>query len=204
MNAKRILSIALAVLMIAASVVSASAAQLTEQNPNGRTEVTARIDGSVPGNVTYIITIPDVVDFGTLAQPQTNTDDVKSVDYTVEATKIDGLDPATEQVSVYVKDQNATVDTDQEFYITNKANSAVSFTYDVYSARGAQMTAQTKVNGGNMSTNGYYLKGFTEQGQTLDGALSFNQRQLYGLNIADIAGEYSGYMVFFSAIESTN
>lgn len=49
---------------------------------------------------------------------------------------------------------------------------------------------------------GYYLTSFNTEVQTLDGTLRFHQKQLYGQNIADIAGDYSGYMVFFSAIEN--
>ena len=57
MKAKRIITIALAVLMTAMFVVSVSAAQLTDVDPNGKTEVTAHINGNEPGEVSYIITI---------------------------------------------------------------------------------------------------------------------------------------------------
>ena len=110
MKARKILSLALAAVMAAAAVVSVSAAELTESNSNGQTEVKAHIDGGVPGDVSYIITIPDMVDFETLAVPENNTDDHnKDVTYTVTMTKLVGLDPAEKVVNVYVKDQNAVV-----------------------------------------------------------------------------------------------
>ena len=56
MKAKRIISIALAAIMAAASAISVSAANLTETNPGGQTEVKAHIDGVDPGEVKYIIT----------------------------------------------------------------------------------------------------------------------------------------------------
>ena len=202
MKAKRIITIALAVLMTAMFVVSVSAAQLTDVDPNGKTEVTAHINGSEPGEVSYIITIPDVVDFGELNIPPDDASDYdKDVTYLVEATEIDGLDPATQQISVYVKDQDANVNDDQKFYIANKENASIKFNYDVYRATGDNVNLSTMVNADNMFTKGYFLTGFKNEGDTLEGTLRFHQKQLYGENIADIAGDYSGYMVFFSAIE---
>ena len=51
-----------------------------------------------------------------------------------------------------------------------------------------------------IGTAGYKLYDFFNE-DTLDGTLRLNQNQLYGRNITDIAGEYSGYMVFFSTVE---
>ena len=53
-------------------------------------------------------------------------------------------------------------------------------------------------------TAGFYLDGFTAPGENVDGTLVINQVQLYGKTLADIAGDYSGYMVFYSAIEDIN
>ena len=118
------------------SVFTVTAAELTEDEPGGQTEVKAHIDGNpIPGEVSYIITIPDVVDFGLPTRPANDEDSYKDVDYTVEATVIEGLDTAT------------------------------------------------------------------EQGQQVNGKLRLNQRQLYGYDITDIIGNYSGYMVFYSIVE---
>ena len=204
MKAKKIITIALAAAMALTAAVSVSAeTKLTDQSPSGKTEVTAKIEGGdVPGDVTYEITIPDVVTFGTLHQPAANdADDFVFADYTVTADKIIGLE-ADQQVSVYVRDQNATVDGDHEFWIANKSDSSKKFKYDVFDVR--QIDANTdSINQNNMSSAaGYFLEGFTEAGQAVDGTLRLNQLQLYGQNIADLVGEYSGYMVFFSTIES--
>lgn len=204
MKAKKIITIALAAAMALTAAVSVSAeTKLTDQSPSGKTEVTAKIEGGdVPGDVTYEITIPDVVTFGTLHQPAANdADDFVYADYTVTADKITGLE-ADQQVSVYVRDQNATVDGDHEFWIANKSDSSKKFKYDVFDVR--QIDANTdSINQNNMSSAaGYFLEGFTEAGQAVDGTLRLNQLQLYGQNIADLVGEYSGYMVFFSTIES--
>lgn len=201
MKAKKIISIALAAAMAAVSAISVSAAQLTETDPNGQTEVIAHIDGMAPGQVSYIITIPDVVDFGTLTIPADDNEDYdRDVTYTVEATEINGLS-GTQTISVYVKDQNAT-NSDREFRIANKENSSIQFGYDIYRSTGDNVNEAYRVNNGDFFTKGYYLTSFNEEGQVLTGTLRFHQKQLYGRNIADIAGDYSGYMVFFSAIES--
>ncbi len=203
MKTRKILSIALAAIMAAASVVSVSAAQLTETDPSGQTEVKARIDGAVPGDVSYIITIPDMVDFGTLAIPENDTDTHdKDVTYDVTLTKLESLDPTEKVINVYVKDQNAKVGDNEQFYIANKSNADIKFSYDVYSATGESINLSTNLNNRNMTTNGFFLTGFSEQGQSLTGTLRFNLNQLYGQSLAEIAGEYSGYMVFFSAIEN--
>ena len=201
MKFKKIITISLAAAMAMTATVSAAAAELTEQNPTGNTEVTAHINGSA-GNVSYIITIPDVVDFGELVQPSNNDNFYKYVDYEVKATKLEGL-PDLHHIGVYVKDQNAVVKGDTDFYITNKNDPSIKFKYDVFH-RPIDDTTQypISINSGTMTgTAGYKLYDFFNEGDTLDGTLRLNQNQLYGRNITDIAGEYSGYMVFFSTVE---
>lgn len=202
MKAKRLLTLALAVLMAALTVVSASAAQLTEDKPDGKTEVKAHINGNTPGDVSYIITIPDVVDFGLLTQPENKNNPVyKDVNYTVTATQITGLDDDTQQVSVYVRDENATVNGDQEFWITNKTDSTKKFKYDVYD-KAAVTDGDDSINNGTMAqAAGYFLNGFTTTGEEIEGTLRLDQTQLCDYNLSEIVGEYSGYMVFFSMIE---
>ena len=202
MKAKRIITIALAVILAAMSVVSASAAvQLTEDSPSGNTEVKAKIVGN-PGEVSYIISIPDVVDFGTLEIPADDSQDYdRDVTYDVEATQIDGLNTEAQAVAVYVKADGSSAE-DRNFYIANKENASIKFAYDVYRSAGeGNVDESTNVNHGDYFTNGYYLTSFKTTGEILNGTLRFHQKQLYGQNIADIAGDYSGYMVFFSTIE---
>ena len=203
MKVRIILSIALAAMIAAASVISASAAvELNEMNPSGQTEVKAHIDGVVPGDVKYTITIPNTVDFETLGVPENNTEaHNKDVTYEVTLTKLENLDPEEEVVNVYVKDQKAVVGVDEQFYITNKSKSDVKFNYDVYTAAGAELNLSNNINNRTMTSSGYFLKGFSELGESMTGTLRFDLNQLYGQNIAEIAGDYSGYMVFFSAIE---
>ena len=204
MKAKTIISIALAAAMAATSIISVSAGtiELTPDNNSGNTEVKAHISGApTPGDVSYIITIPDVVDFGELTQPAENTDSFKDVPFTVKLTELSGtsFDPDAQQISVYVKDQNATTD-DSEFYIANKTNPSIILGYEVF--RSSTPSMDNKVSADSFKTAGYFYTSFTVKDEFLDGTLRLNQNQLYGRDLADIVGEYSGYMVFTSFIEN--
>ena len=85
---------------------------------------------------------------------------------------------------------------------TNRSgNTEVIAHIDVYRST-ETLNESTRVNNGDFFTKGYYLTSFNEEGQTLNGTLRFHQKQLYGQNIAEIAGDYSGYMVFFSTIDN--
>lgn len=194
MKSKKVLAILLAVSLSTAIAVSVSAAELTPLSPNGNTEVTAHIEGITPGDVNYIITIPDKVDFGVLVQPENNEDHYKTVGYTVTATEIVGL--ADKQwVSVYVKDQNADEENDQ-FIITQMTSPYTQLTYDVYTSSDDNVPINSSVIG----ENGYLLISFNEQGQELNGTLKLNQNQLFGKDLNELAGDYSGYMVFHSTV----
>lgn len=92
MKTNRLLSIILAGTLAATAAVTASAQTLegtfNDDERTGNTEVKARIEAGEPGEVNYIITIPDSVDFGTLQQPETDTDSNKYIKTEVTATKI--------------------------------------------------------------------------------------------------------------------
>ena len=198
---KKITILLIALFLCVLMPMTAQAVELTEGKPGGSTEVIASV---IPnsGDVTYIITVPDVVDFGTLTPPASDEDSYRDVTYTVVAEEVEGLDPDSQQIMVYVKDQNATGN-ERNFYIVNKSNSNMAFSYNIYRAVGEEnLNEASRVNNGGYFTAGYYLCSFTEGGQTLEGTLRINQRDLRDMNMADIIGDYSGYMVFYSIIES--
>lgn len=127
MKTKKIIAALLAGVLGTTAVVSASAATLTNENPDGSTEITARIEGAGPGDVSYVITIPDKVDFGTLTQPETETDSYKYIGFIVVATQLNFEKGA---VSVYVKDSAAA---DGQFYIKQKdVENPFTISYDAF------------------------------------------------------------------------
>ncbi len=121
--------------------------------------------------------------------------------FTVKLTELTGnsFDPDAQQISVYVKDQNATTG-DSEFYIASKTDPSIKLGYEVF--RSSTPSMDNKVSADSFKTAGYFYTSFTVKNEFLDGTLRLNQRQLYGRDLADIVGEYSGYMVFTSFIEN--
>ena len=195
MKTRKILALSMAVATMVTASTAAFAAELTPSSTTGNTEVTANIQD--PGAVNYIITIPDKVDFGTLTQPETDTDSFKDVKFTVTATKIENLSDKN-RVAVAVKDKDATVDDDQ-FYITQKTSPNTKLMYLVYDTDTIG-ESDNHLAEGVMGNDGYDLAYFKNQGQSATGTIRLNQKQLYGKNIAEIAGDYSGTMVFTSSI----
>lgn len=202
MKAKRIITLVLAGALSAATVVSASAATLTNEAPSADTEVTARIEGSDPGDVTYIITIPDKVDFGTLNQPDTDTDNFIYSGFEVEATQID---MASGAVSVYIQGYE---EDDNQYYLTQlDALEPFEIPYDVYTGEisDTNIADQTAINAdGSPGVNGYHFTTFNHdaQGSVQDGTLVLNQRELYGQDLDTISGDYSDTVTFYSTIIS--
>ena len=195
MKTRKILALSMAVATMVTASTAAFAAELTPSSTTGNTEVTANIQD--PGAVNYIITIPDKVDFGTLTQPETDTDSFKDVKFTVTATKIENLSDKS-RVAVAVKDKDATVDDDQ-FYITQKTSPNTKLMYLVYDTDTIG-ESDNHLAEGEMGNDGYNFAYFKNQGQSATGTIRLNQKQLYGKDIAEIAGDYSGTMVFTSSI----
>lgn len=200
MKKVKFISAIMAAMLAETGVVSVSAATLTNENPDSSTEVTARIEGTQPGDVSYVITIPDMVDFGTLAQPQTDTQSNKYLNFDVTATELKLND--NNFVSVYINGQ----DIDDKFYITQKdATNPFKIKYDIYSEKVNDDNVADKIainDAGAPGANGFHFTTFSadSQGQVQEGTLVLNQQALYGQDLDAIAGNYSGTMTFHSSI----
>ena len=196
MKAKKILALSMAVATMVTASTAAFAAELTPKSPVGETEIAANIQAS--GEISYVITIPDKVDFGTLTPPETDTDSFKDVPYEVTAVNIEGLSE-DQYVLIRLKDKDATEE-DSQFYLTQKTSPNTKFIYDVYNISPIENHYSPLASVSMTEPNGYFLVAFNEIGAKTTGTLRFNQKQLYGKNIAEIAGDYSGTMVFTSSI----
>ena len=197
MKARKILALSMALATVATASTVAFALELDQDSPKGNSEITANIQS--PGAINYTVTIPDKVDFGTLTQPETDTDSFKDVNFEVKLTTIENL-PLRSRIAVYVKDQNATVD-DDLFYITQKTSPNTKLTYYVYDTSVIE-DIDYPLTDGEMGADGYLLEYFERAGENLRGTLRLNQKQLYGKDIYEIAGDYSGYMVYTTSIVS--
>lgn len=204
MKTKKLIAAILSAVLAATAAVSASAATLTDVTPNNSTEVTANIVD--PGSVSYIITIPDKADFGTLTQPESEVDSyVFTTGLKVEATQLNIK--SNQAVSVYAKDSAATSE-DNNFYITQQGTDTpqkfeYSFYYTAVTEENLADSARYLVDtSAEPNSFGYHICTFGKaaEGNAEDITLVFNQKALYGKTLSEIAGNYSGTISFFSAL----
>ena len=171
--------------------------ELTNIENAGSTAVEADILDGASGDVSYIIAIPEKIDFGTLQMP--SDDSVahpKQVGFEVSAVEINGLDTATSRVAVLMKDATTGTEVFQIMGASGTNNSKV-LTYNVLSSAGVDIT------NGTTYTNGYLFAAFSTAGQSISGNLSLEQNQLLADPvIANWAGDYLGTINFYTAIAS--
>lgn len=200
MKIKKLIAVPIAVVFATSSVMSVSAAELSDVTPENSTEVTANIVD--PGSVSYVITIPATADFGTLTQPESDeNDNYTFYVFQVEATEL--KIKSNQAVTVYMKDRDSD---DNKFYISqNDVSSPFKIAYDVYDTSVNEETVAnyTPINATSTPGQyGYHLCTFRAgtTGSKQDVTLALNQNALYGQNIFDIAGDYSGTITFHSAL----
>lgn len=193
---KRILA-ALMIGVLACTVMPVSASELTDINKAGDTAVEAEIIDDTPdtGEVSYIISIPEKIDFGTLTMPENNEEaHPKTVTFEVSAVEINNLDTTTSRIAVLMRDSAAEAGS---FKIqgVSETNASKLLEYTVFTAAGSDITT------GNEYTNGYLLTAFSEAGQSTTGTLSLEQNQLLSdMKIANWAGNYLGTINFYTTI----
>ena len=200
MKIKKLIAVLIAVVFATSSVMSVSAAELSDVTPENSTEVTANIVD--PGSVSYVITIPATADFGTLTQPESDeNDNYTFYVFQVEATEL--KINSNQAVTVYMKDSASD---DNQFYLSqNEVSSPFKIAYDVYDTSVNEETVAnyTPINATSASGQyGYHLCTFRAgtTGSKQDVTLALNQNALYGQNLFDIAGDYSGTITFHSAL----
>lgn len=200
MKRTKIAALIMALAVLATSAFAVSAKELTDTNPDGTSAVYANIQGD--GKVTYVVEIPDSVDFGTLTQPETDTDTYDYQSFTVTLKEVSGLED-NQRVGVWVKDQNASLGVDEQFYLTQEVEeSPFKMTYDVYGeyVNDENIAEKTSINSGEMGENGYMFAMLKDADDMLNATLVLNLKQIYGQNLNDIAGNYSGTMAFHTEI----
>ncbi|MDD6728059.1 MAG: hypothetical protein PUE08_02425, partial [Eubacteriales bacterium] len=152
--------------------------------------------------VSYVITIPETVDFGTLTQPDSiDADHYAIYRFEVEATELNLK--SNQGVTVYMKDANST---DNQFYLEQQnTETPFKISYDVYDTTVTVDNINTYDpinNTAEPGTYGYHLCTFLSdaQGRTQPVNLALNQNALYDQTLSDIAGDYSGTITFHSSL----
>lgn len=179
---------------IAVSPVTAFADETTETtldatNKEGNTEVTAEVVAD-SSNPTYEIVIPKKVDFGKIQQPTTEKDNYVSTDITVKCKKAEGLESA-QAVAVLVKDVTAQ-DEKSPFVLKNNAGGELQ--YEMIDSTG------TEIHNTTWYPNGFLFSSFTGGGQVSTDTLRLNRAQLYGKDLAQWGGAYTGTLHFYTRI----
>ena len=200
MKIKKLIALLIAVVIVTSSVLSVSAATLTDVTVDNSTAVKANIED--PGSVSYVITIPETVDFGTLTQPDSiDADHYAIYRFDVEATELNLK--SNQGVTVYMKDANST---DNQFYLEQQnTETPFKISYDIYDTTVTVDNIDTydPINKtAEPGTYGYHLCTFLydAQGRTQPVNLALNQNALYGQTISDIAGDYSGTITFHCSL----
>ncbi len=183
----------IAVLLYALCATPALAQDLTNSTPSGSTEVTGVVSNQNPGGVSYIIAIPDKVDFGTIQQPGDNqTAHPKDVAFTVSATEITNLTQG--QVAVLMKDGTGDGVADFRIHGKDTVNTGKSLKYSVLDA------AATDIQIGTTYPNGNLIATFKVTGNTVNGILRLDQNQLFMEDLTKWAGNFSGTINFYSTV----
>lgn len=200
MKTKKIIAVLISAILAVTPFMSVSAATLTDGTVDNSTAVKANIED--PGSVSYVITIPETVDFGTLTQPDSiDADHYAIYRFDVEATELNLK--SNQGVTVYMKDANST---DNQFYLEQQnAENPFKISYDVYDTTVTVENINTYEpinNTAEPGTYGYHLCTFLSdaQGRTQPVNLALNQNALYDQTLSDIAGDYSGTITFHSSL----
>lgn len=200
MKKTKLVALLTAVLCSATPVMSVSAITLNDVTPDNSTEVKAKIID--PGHVSYVITIPETADFGILTQPEDDSNPHYAFNnFQVEATELNIQSGQGVTVSMKTAD-------DSPFHITQKdvAENPFTLSYDIYDSLvdESNIADKTALNdpGNTPGMYGYHLCTFAygTTGSTQDVTLALDQNALYNKELSEIAGDYSGYIDFHSAL----
>lgn len=156
----------------------------------GNTEVTATVEENT-NKASYIIRIPDKVDFGKIQQPETEGNVYSTIDIKVSCVEAENL-AAGNGIAVLVKDATATESSDP-FRLTHNANSDCVLNYEI-------MNNDESIQKGTWYANGFLFNTFTAAGQEATDQLRLNRGQLYNKNLSVWGGQYTGTLNFYTKI----
>ena len=164
------------------------------------TNITAGDTTSVEANVTgadivsYVIQIPEKVDFGTIQQPNASGIEYIETSLTVSCESLEGLKSA-QSLAVLVKDSEA-VENSDPFKLKNVRDSDAVMTYTIVNQEG------NNIQDLRWYENGFLFNAFTSAGQTATDILKLDRGQLYGKDLDKWGGRYTGTLNFYSKIAS--
>ena len=161
-----------------------------ENKKAGDTQVTATVEEN-ENKASYVIQIPDTVDFGKIQQPETEGDAYSYKDIKVSCITADNLAAGT-AIAVLVKDATAAESSDP-FCLTHNTNSDCVLNYEI-------MNNDASIQNGTWYANGFLFNTFTGAGQEATDQLRLNRNQLYNKNLSVWGGQYTGTLNFYTKI----
>ena len=165
-----------------------------ENKKAGDTQVTATV-GENENKASYVIQIPDTVDFGKIQQPETEGNAYSYKDITVSCIKADNLG-AGNGIAVLVKDASA-VESSDPFRLTHNENSDCALTYEI-------MNSDESIQNGTWYANGFLFNLFTGAGQEATDQLRLNRNQLYNKDLSTWGGAYTGTLNFYTRVRNVS
>lgn len=191
---KKILALVTVAAMLFSATTVFADTDLTDTSPTGDIPVTAQVSN---GSVSYVVSIPDAIDFGKLMQPA-DTVNPHNVDrtITVMAKEITGMDSAHKLVVLMQDTENKS---ENKFCIKGQdsLNADKKLEYVPKNSKsGALITDSAPF------ANGYLIGIFNAAGEEFNVDFSLDQNQLYGVDLNTYAGSYQGTLSFFTRIAS--
>lgn len=174
-----------------AMVGYATETDLNNVNPTGNTTVKATVVEN-DNQPTYAIAIPDTVNFGQIQQPTTAANAYVTTSITVTCTNVSNLG-SEQAISVLVKDSDA-YGVDSSFLLKN--NMDCELVYEMLDEAGQSIQNTT------WYADGFRYAAFTSAGQSKPMTLRLNKAQLYGKDLSEYGGEYTGMLNFTTKIGS--
>ena len=161
-----------------------------ENKKAGDTQVTATVEEN-SNKASYVIQIPDTVDFGKIQQPETEGDAYSYEDITVSCITAENL-AAGNGIAVLVKDASADESSDP-FCLTHKTNSECVLNYEI-------LNNDVSIQNGTWYANGFLFNLFTGADQKATDKLRLNRNQLYNKDLSVWGGQYTGTLNFYTKI----
>lgn len=162
-----------------------------ENKKAGDTQVTETVEEN-ENKASYVIQIPDTVDFGKIQQPETEGDAYSYKDIKVSCITADNLAAGT-AIAVLVKDASATESSDP-FSLTHNTHSDCVLNYEIMNNN------DESIQNGTWYANGFLFNLFTGAGQEATDKLRLNRNQLYNKDLSVWGGQYTGTLNFYTKI----
>lgn len=173
-----------------------AAPEMSQNSASGDTPVTGRVEETDTGNVEYVVSVPDKIDFGTLKKPDTGDAGQYATRYgTVKLESVENL-PDGCRIAVFVKDAADTAE-NPDFRIIGQdyANQGKELVYTI-----TNQSSQANLLSGTRYLNGYLVGAFVGAGDNTNLQLDLDRQQLYGVDLSEWTGNYKGTLNFYSKV----